>query len=44
MDKGISPEVVRSVLLERSNFPCLATKSAVEVSPDTILPATCESK
>ncbi|KAL5718895.1 glycine--tRNA ligase [Ranunculus cassubicifolius] len=31
VDKGISPEVVRSILLERSNFPCLATKSAVKM-------------
>ncbi|KAF9602974.1 hypothetical protein IFM89_032977 [Coptis chinensis] len=31
VDKGISPEVVRSILLERSNFPCLATKSAIKM-------------
>ncbi|OVA10589.1 Glycine-tRNA ligase [Macleaya cordata] len=31
VDKGISPEVVRSVLLERANWPCLATKSAVKM-------------
>ncbi|KAF5195431.1 Glycine--trna ligase beta subunit, partial [Thalictrum thalictroides] len=31
VDKGISPEVVRSILLERANFPCLATKSAVKM-------------
>ncbi|KAL6499460.1 Glycine--tRNA ligase, chloroplastic/mitochondrial 2 [Orobanche hederae] len=28
MDKGISPEVVRAVLAERANWPCLAAKSA----------------
>ncbi|MCL7046918.1 hypothetical protein MKW94_006110 [Papaver nudicaule] len=31
VDKGISPEVVRSVLLERANWPCLATKSAIKM-------------
>ncbi|KAI3845045.1 hypothetical protein MKX03_021533 [Papaver bracteatum] len=31
VDKGISPEVVRSVLLERANWPCLAMKSAVKM-------------
>ncbi|PIA34526.1 hypothetical protein AQUCO_03700065v1 [Aquilegia coerulea] len=31
VDRGISPEVVRSILLERANFPCLATKSAVKM-------------
>ncbi|GAB4839962.1 Glycine--tRNA ligase, chloroplastic/mitochondrial 2 [Ancistrocladus abbreviatus] len=28
VDKGINPEVVRSVLLERGNWPCLAAKTA----------------
>ncbi|KAI9181153.1 hypothetical protein LWI28_011962 [Acer negundo] len=28
VDKGISPEVVRSVLAERANLPCLAAKTA----------------
>ncbi|XP_038874261.1 glycine--tRNA ligase, chloroplastic/mitochondrial 2 isoform X1 [Benincasa hispida] len=28
VDKGLSPEIVRSVLAERSNFPCLAAKTA----------------
>ncbi|VFQ66320.1 unnamed protein product [Cuscuta campestris] len=28
MDKGIGPEIVRSVLVERANWPHLATKSA----------------
>ncbi|KAI6692074.1 hypothetical protein NL676_019784 [Syzygium grande] len=31
VDKGISPEIVRSVLLERANVPCLAAKSAVKM-------------
>ncbi|KAJ4951783.1 hypothetical protein NE237_028615 [Protea cynaroides] len=31
VDKGISPEVVRSILLERANWPCLATKSALKM-------------
>ncbi|KAL2933936.1 Glycine--tRNA ligase chloroplastic/mitochondrial 2 [Bienertia sinuspersici] len=30
VDKGINPEVVRSILLERANWPCLAAKSAVK--------------
>lgn len=32
VDKGISPEVVRSILAERANLPCLAAKSAYKVS------------
>ncbi|KAL0538241.1 hypothetical protein IC582_027252 [Cucumis melo] len=28
VDKGLNPEIVRSVLAERSNFPCLAAKTA----------------
>ncbi|KAF6152973.1 hypothetical protein GIB67_021578, partial [Kingdonia uniflora] len=31
IDKGISPEVVRSILSERANLPCLATKSAIKL-------------
>lgn len=31
VDKGISPEIVRSVLLERANVPCLAAKSAFKM-------------
>lgn len=31
MDKGISPEVVRSVLAERANLPSLAAKSAYKM-------------
>jgi hypothetical protein len=31
VDKGISSEVVRSVLVERANLPCLAAKSAYKV-------------
>lgn len=32
VDKGISSEVVRSVLAERANLPCLAARSACKVS------------
>ncbi|CAK9149389.1 unnamed protein product [Ilex paraguariensis] len=32
VDKGINPEVVRSILMERANWPCLATKSAFQVT------------
>ncbi|KAA3471495.1 glycine--tRNA ligase, chloroplastic/mitochondrial 2 isoform X1 [Gossypium australe] len=32
VDKGISPEVVRSALAERANLPCLAAKTARKVS------------
>ncbi|XP_064995666.1 glycine--tRNA ligase, chloroplastic/mitochondrial 2 isoform X3 [Musa acuminata AAA Group] len=31
VDKGISPEIVRSVLSERANWPCLAAQSAIEM-------------
>ncbi|KAH9788675.1 glycine--tRNA ligase 2 [Citrus sinensis] len=31
VDKGISPEIVRSVLSERANLPCLATKTAYKM-------------
>ena len=32
VDKGISPEMVRSSLAERANLPCLAVKTAHKVS------------
>lgn len=32
VDKGISSEVVRSILTERANWPCLAAKSSYKVS------------
>lgn len=32
VDKGISSEVVRSVLAERANLPCLAARTASKVS------------
>ncbi|KAJ3672549.1 hypothetical protein LUZ60_007270 [Juncus effusus] len=31
VDKGINSEIVRSVLLERSNCPCLASQSVIEM-------------
>ncbi|GAV59119.1 tRNA-synt_2e domain-containing protein/tRNA_synt_2f domain-containing protein [Cephalotus follicularis] len=31
IDKGVSPEVVRSVLAERANWPCLAAKTAYKM-------------
>lgn len=37
IDQDISPEIVRSVLAERSNWPGLATKSAHKVSAAFIL-------
>ncbi|CAA0841426.1 Glycine--tRNA ligase 2-chloroplastic/mitochondrial [Striga hermonthica] len=37
MDKGVSPEVVRAVLAERVNLPCLAAKSAYKISDDETL-------
>ncbi|KAK6162665.1 hypothetical protein DH2020_002506 [Rehmannia glutinosa] len=46
MDQGISPEVVRSVLAERSNWPCLATKSAHKMqalSKGDLLPKIIEA-
>lgn len=36
MDKGISPEVVRSVLAERANLTSLAAKSAYKVSKSAL--------
>jgi glycyl-tRNA synthetase len=32
VDKGIRPEIVRSVLAERASSPCLAAKTAYKVS------------
>lgn len=32
VDTGVSPEVVRSVLAERGNNPCLAARTAYKVS------------
>nr|GLL25620.1 glycine--tRNA ligase, chloroplastic/mitochondrial 2 isoform X1 [Ipomoea trifida] len=46
MDKGISPEVVRSVLVERANWPRLATKSALKMdslSKGDLLPKVVEA-
>ncbi|KAK6162658.1 hypothetical protein DH2020_002499 [Rehmannia glutinosa] len=46
MDQGISPEIVRSVLAERSNWPCLATKSAHKMqalSKGDLLPKIIEA-
>ncbi|KAI3444802.1 hypothetical protein Pfo_001467 [Paulownia fortunei] len=46
IDRGISPEVVRSVLAERANWPCLATKSAHKMqalSEGELLPKIIEA-
>ncbi|XP_004515344.1 glycine--tRNA ligase, chloroplastic/mitochondrial 2 isoform X1 [Cicer arietinum] len=46
VDKGVSPEVVRSILAERANFPCLATKSAYkmeELSKGELFPKVVEA-
>ncbi|KAL9235540.1 hypothetical protein vseg_010291 [Gypsophila vaccaria] len=46
VDKGLNPEVVRSVLLERGNWPCLAAKSAVKMEAlfkDELLPKIIEA-
>ncbi|XP_019173207.1 PREDICTED: glycine--tRNA ligase, chloroplastic/mitochondrial 2 isoform X1 [Ipomoea nil] len=46
MDKGIGPEVVRSVLVERANWPRLATKSALKMeslSKGDLLPKVVEA-
>ncbi|KAJ8771204.1 hypothetical protein K2173_025961 [Erythroxylum novogranatense] len=32
VDKGVNPEIVRSVLIGRANFPCLAAKTADKTS------------
>ncbi|KAH9626228.1 hypothetical protein KSS87_000107, partial [Heliosperma pusillum] len=46
VDKGLNPEVVRSILLERGNWPCLAAKSAVKMEmllKDKLLPKIIEA-
>ncbi|KAL3651134.1 Glycine--tRNA ligase, chloroplastic/mitochondrial 2 [Castilleja foliolosa] len=46
MDKGINPEVVRAVLAERANWPCLATMSARKMqalSKGELLPKIIEA-
>ncbi|KAK4476449.1 hypothetical protein RD792_015602 [Penstemon davidsonii] len=46
MDKGINAELVRSVLAERANRPCLATKSAYKMkalSEGHLLPKVIEA-
>lgn len=45
VDKGISSEVVRSILTERANWPCLAAKSSYKVSNSSFyyLDGTCNS-
>nr|GMC84874.1 glycine--tRNA ligase, chloroplastic/mitochondrial 2 isoform X1 [Ipomoea batatas] len=46
MDKGLGPEVVRSVLVERANWPRLATKSALKMeslSKGDLLPKVVEA-
>ncbi|KAK9273495.1 hypothetical protein L1049_018305 [Liquidambar formosana] len=46
IDKGISPEVVRSILKERANWPCLAAKSVYKMeamSRGELLPKVVEA-
>ncbi|GMP42604.1 hypothetical protein CsSME_00012294 [Camellia sinensis var. sinensis] len=46
VDKGINPEVVRSTLAERANWPCLAAKSAYKMdalSRGELLPKVVEA-
>ncbi|KAM7512185.1 hypothetical protein LguiB_011060 [Lonicera macranthoides] len=46
VDKGINPEVVRSILLERGNWPCLAAKSVYKLdalSRGELLPKVVEA-
>ncbi|GER49379.1 glycine--tRNA ligase beta subunit [Striga asiatica] len=46
MDRGISPEVVRAILAERANCPCLAAKSAHKMhalSQGDLLPKIIEA-
>lgn len=46
VDKGINPEVVRSVLVERADWPCLAAKSAYKMEAlfkDELLPKVLEA-
>ncbi|XP_020224578.1 glycine--tRNA ligase, chloroplastic/mitochondrial 2 isoform X2 [Cajanus cajan] len=46
VDKGVSAEFVRSILIERANFPCLAAKSAhkmEELSRGSLFPKVIEA-
>ncbi|XP_077244965.1 glycine-tRNA ligase isoform X2 [Tasmannia lanceolata] len=46
VDKGISSEIVRSILSERANWPCLAAKSAIKMdalSRGELLPRVVEA-
>ncbi|RDY03614.1 Glycine--tRNA ligase, chloroplastic/mitochondrial 2, partial [Mucuna pruriens] len=46
VDKGVSAEFVRSILVERANFPCLAAKSAYkieELSRGNLFPKVVEA-
>ncbi|KAL5985329.1 hypothetical protein ACLOJK_027310 [Asimina triloba] len=46
VDKGISSEIVRSVLSERANWPCLAAQSAMkmdDLSRDELFPKVIEA-
>jgi glycyl-tRNA synthetase len=46
VDKGINPDVVRSILLERGNWPCLAANSVYkldELSKGELLPKVVEA-
>ncbi|RWR78792.1 glycine--tRNA ligase, chloroplastic/mitochondrial 2 isoform X1 [Cinnamomum micranthum f. kanehirae] len=46
VDKGISSEIVHSILAERANWPCLAAQSAVKMdalSKDKLLPKVVEA-
>ncbi|KAJ6679328.1 GLYCYL-TRNA SYNTHETASE [Salix purpurea] len=46
VDKGIRPEIVRSVLTERASFPCLAAKTAYKMealSRDSLFPKVVEA-
>lgn len=46
VDKGLNPEVVRSILIERANWPCLAAKSAYKMdalSKGELLPKVVEA-
>ncbi|KAL2319880.1 hypothetical protein Fmac_028849 [Flemingia macrophylla] len=46
VDKGVSAEFVRSILIERANFPCLAAKSAYkmeELSRGNLFPKVVEA-
>ncbi|KAJ8773051.1 hypothetical protein K2173_028228 [Erythroxylum novogranatense] len=46
VDKGVNPEIVRSVLIERANFPCLAAKTAYkmqDMSSGALFPKVVEA-